>query len=486
MSSNGGDLGGDAPRPMRAARSITSRLVALFTASSAVLLGCVVGVFYRGVALHLGDEHRHLLAEVVRILQLTPPAQARDWLLKAGRPRGEFGPGGAAVVERYSFRILFPSGGGGVESPGMTRVPPAAFNDIGVALQGPLSVGTSWRSPDGIHFLLATTTLQGSVARHEAATIQVALDVTPDDELLAELRVRGALLLLAGIATSGVAGAIVARRGLRPIERVTAEMSRISAQQLQQQLDRRAFPRELHRLVDAFSGMLDRLDRAFTDVSAYSGNLAHELRTPLSNLRGEAEVALLRARTVDEYREVLGSSLEELKRLSRMVDALLFLARADRREAALNRKAVSLAAESRAVVEFYLPLAEEKGASLRVAGEACAELDPDLFRRALANLVANSLRNVRRGGRVAVEARELEDGAAEVRVVDDGCGIAEADLPYVFERFYRGRERDSCGAGLGLAIVRSIVELHDGQVVIASTPGAGTEVTMRFPPRSAH
>jgi signal transduction histidine kinase len=85
-----------------------------------------------------------------------------------------------------------------------------------------------------------------------------------------------------------------------------------------------------------------------------------------------------------------------------------------------------------------------------------------------------------------VEARELEDGGAEVRVVDDGCGIAEADLPYVFERFYRGRERDSCGAGLGLAIVRSIVELHDGQVVIASTPGAGTEVTMRFPPRSAH
>jgi two-component system heavy metal sensor histidine kinase CusS len=486
MSSSGGEAASSARPPRRAARSITARLVALFTISSAALLGGVVGVFYRGVAAHLEDEHRHLLAEVVRLLSQTPPGQADAWSRSTKGPLGVAGHEGAKGGANYSLRILAPSGAVDFESPGMARVPAEAFAAVATTAASSRAIGIPWHTADGGHFLLATAVLQGGGAA-KPAMVQVALDVTPDDELLAALSVRGAFLLLFGIVGSSIAGALVARHGLRPIERMAREMSSISARQLQRRLRRQDFPAELHRLVDALGGMLDRLDRSFAEISAYSGNLAHELRTPLGNLRGEAEVALLRGRTVEEYREVLASSLDELKRLSRMVDALLFLARAERHEAALARQRTSIGGEARTVVEFYAPLAEEKGVALAVSGDGGADLDVDLFRRALGNLVANALRAARRGGSVAVVARSADDGAAEVRVADDGCGIAESDLPHVFERFYRGSaasEPNAAGAGLGLAIVRSIVELHGGRVVIASVLGEGTEVTMVFPGRN--
>jgi two-component system heavy metal sensor histidine kinase CusS len=486
MSSNGDSVAAAAAAPRRGPRSIATRLVALFTLSSTVLLGGVVTVFYRSVARHLDDEHMHLLAEVVHLLRLTPPDPNGGWPPLVRDERAATRPG-KVNQEKYSIRIVSPTGASVRESPGMRRVPRAVFAGVPVTAPAETAAGVPWHAEDGTHFLIAAAPLPVRGGEAAGSILHVALDVTPDDELLFELRRTGALLVIVGVVASGLAGAFVARRSLSPIERMADVVSRVSARELDCSLDRRDFPRELRRLAIAFDDMLERLEAAFADISAYSGNLAHELRTPLGNLRGEIEVALLRARSVDEYRDVLCSSLEELKRMSRMVDALLFLARADRREATVTRKAVSVADEARSVAEFYAALAEDMGVRLECVGDATAELDSDLFRRALSNLVANSLRHVRPGGHVVIEARQAGDDIAEVSVIDDGCGIADSDLGHVFERFYRGTgstDGVGPGSGLGLAIVRSIVELHGGKVALKSAVGAGTEVVLRFPSRA--
>jgi two-component system heavy metal sensor histidine kinase CusS len=202
--------------------------------------------------------------------------------------------------------------------------------------------------------------------------------------------------------------------------------------------------------------MLDRLEESFKRLARFSADIAHELRTPVNNLRREAEVALGKSRSAEGYREVLGSCLEECARLSRIIDSLLY-------EAA----------------------AAEAGVTLRLicSDGMVANLDRTLFQRAVGNLVANALAHTPAGGIVTVAAGR-EDGAVTVNVTDTGCGIPEAHLPHVFDRFYRvddARSTATGGVGLGLAIVKTIAGLHHGSAMIKSEVGKGTRVTLAFP-----
>jgi two-component system heavy metal sensor histidine kinase CusS len=190
------------------------------------------------------------------------------------------------------------------------------------------------------------------------------------------------------------------------------------------------------------------------------------------------EVALLGNRTEAEYRAVLESALDELDRLARLVEKLLFLCRADRGEMALQKRWLALEGEAKAVLEFYRPLAETQDVSLVLEGEGQAFVDRDLFRQALANLVANALQHVSAGGTVRVRVSQ-DEGRSVVTVADDGCGIDPEIMPFLFQRFPPIPRRK--GSGLGLAIVRSIVELHGGGVTIASANPRGTEVRLWFP-----
>jgi two-component system heavy metal sensor histidine kinase CusS len=315
--------------------------------------------------------------------------------------------------------------------------------------------------------------------------VQVALNVTRDRLLMRDLRLTATVLVMLALFAAGLAGAVVVRYSLQPVQQIASEVANISAEELQKRLPVDARPRELVGLVVAFNTMLDRLERAFAGLSQYSANLAHELRTPLNNLQGEAEVALLQERTAAEYREVLMSSLEEYGRLSKMIEGLLFLARAESRETKPAGSVVHLAEKAHAVCEFYEGLADEKRVKLSVEGDASIAVDPVLVRRALANLVSNSLAHAGAGGHVTIAIAQTDDGGAIVRVEDDGRGIATSDLPHVLERFYRGSESRSDGtpgSGLGLAIVKSIMELHGGSIDVASMLGHGTIVTLRFPP----
>ena len=231
--------------------------------------------------------------------------------------------------------------------------------------------------------------------------------------------------------------------------------------------------------------MLDRLEESFGRLAQFSADIAHELRTPVNNLRGEAEVTLSRPRSVEEYRDVLGSNLEECVRLSRMIDSLLFLARAENPRTQIEKEPLSVGRELTAVQAFYEASAAEAGVRLAVAecGEMIVVANRPLLQRAVGNLVANALAHTPPGGTVALSAMSAE-GMIRIEVLDTGCGIPAEHVPRLFDRFYRvDRARSSAtgGVGLGLAIVKGIAELHGGSVTLTSGVGRGTCITLQLP-----
>jgi two-component system heavy metal sensor histidine kinase CusS len=267
------------------------------------------------------------------------------------------------------------------------------------------------------------------------------------------------------------------------VEAVARTAARVDPGHLGERIATAGLPAELLALASTFNAMLDRLEESFTRLRRFSADIAHELRTPVGNLRGEIEVALGRPRSAEEYREVLGSGLEECGRLAGLIDGLLFLARAESPRAQIGRERLDVAEELRAVSEFYEATAAEAGVRLAVAGDRAvpAELNRPLFQRAVGNLLANALAHTPPGGSVTLTARQA-GSEVEVEVTDTGGGIPAEHLPHVFDRFYRADEaRSGGGVGLGLAIVRGIVELHGGTAEVHSEPGSGTRVRLIFP-----
>jgi two-component system heavy metal sensor histidine kinase CusS len=315
--------------------------------------------------------------------------------------------------------------------------------------------------------------------------VQVALDRRQEEDLLAGYR-RNLCLVLGGALLACAAGGYrIARRGIRPVEQVTALARRVRPTALGERVTTAGLPAELLALAGTFNDMLDRLEESFGRLARFSSDIAHELRTPVNNLRGEVEVALGKARTPEEYSEVLGSCLEECGRLTRLIDSLLFLARAESPKTQVTREPVDVGRELEAVREFYEPAAAEAGVRLRVAAEGAglARVDRALLQRAIGNLVENALRHTPSGGAVTLVAGPAA-GGVRLEVADTGCGIAAEHLPHVLDRFYRAdraRSAAAGGVGLGLAIVKGIVEMHGGSVAVASEPGRGTRVTLLLP-----
>jgi two-component system heavy metal sensor histidine kinase CusS len=264
---------------------------------------------------------------------------------------------------------------------------------------------------------------------------------------------------------------------------MTQSLERIGPTHMKERLAPSDWPRELQPLAVAFDDMLKRLDDSFTRLSQFSADLAHELRTPIANMMGEAQVALTRERTAAEYRETIESTVGECERLSRIVDNLLFVARVDAARESITRKRFDARAAVEKIAAFYQTIAEDHHVAIGCSGEGQIYADPDLFERAVGNLLDNALRFTPENGSIQIALSE-PGGDFEVEVSDNGCGIASEHLPRVFDRFYRADpSRGSDGAGLGLALVKSIVDLHGGSVTIESNVGRGTTVKLTFPPR---
>jgi two-component system, OmpR family, heavy metal sensor histidine kinase CusS len=302
--------------------------------------------------------------------------------------------------------------------------------------------------------------------------------------VLADYRRKLFTVLGSSLVFAGLAGALVTRTGLRPLRAIAHTTQRITASNLAERLHPAEWPAELRELAAAFDAMLDRLQDSFGRLTEFSANIAHALRNPINNLRGEAEVALGHGRTAEEYQQILGSSLEECERLARMIDSLLFIARTDNPDASIERSVIAARRELDAVQEFYEALAAETEVAVVCEGDATLTGDPMLFRRAVSNLLANALKHTPRTGRVVLAAANLPDGSAEIRVSDTGDGIPAEHLPRIFDRFYRAddsRNRRTGGAGLGLAICKAIADAHGGSLEVSSAIGKGSAFTLRIP-----
>ncbi|WP_406819788.1 heavy metal sensor histidine kinase [Pseudomonas sp. KnCO4] len=360
---------------------------------------------------------------------------------------------------------------------------------LGPALEsrmGELRTGTrlafhTWRDSNGNQLLTATRLMR--LRDDTPVKVMMTLNRADDNALLqaylhSTLFVLPLLLLLIG------AGAWwLMQRGLKPLRQFRRIAGQVSAQDLQHRLPASGLPLELAELAAGINVMLDRLDQGVSQLSQFSDDLAHELRTPIGNLMGKAQVTLARERDNANYREVLEDSVEELTRLNRIINDMLFLAQVSQPQAQVALKPMALADETARVVELFAFSAELKEVELRVQGWGTAMTDRLMFQRALSNLLSNAIRHCPDGTPVAIRIERL---GREVRlaVENQGPGIAAAHLPHLFERFYRvgsGRSRLEGGTGLGLAIVKSIMQLHGGRVEVSSSPMGPTRFILMFP-----
>ena len=278
-------------------------------------------------------------------------------------------------------------------------------------------------------------------------------------------------------------GYVLLRRGLRPLRRMTAHAADITPARLHRRLDSQDTPVELQPLVDAFNAMLERLDDGYQRLTQFSADLAHEIRTPVGSLMGHCQVALRQTRSVDEYQALLASNLEELERISRLIESILFLARADEVQAVLKRQPLALQDELQRIAGYFEGLAEERQMSIQTSGDGTLQADPILLRRALSNLVANAIRYADQGSEILVRVKQ-HAGHCLIEVDNQGPPLAEAALAKLFDRFYRGdasRHQSSDSNGLGLAIVAAIMHLHGGRVAVAQPVAGRISFTLVFP-----
>ncbi|HWI82737.1 heavy metal sensor histidine kinase [Ramlibacter sp.] len=321
------------------------------------------------------------------------------------------------------------------------------------------------------------------VADGQPVRFYLSVDRRQDAALLAGFVKASALALpLLLLIVAGGAG-LIARTALAPLRRFNRLAESIGAASLNQRVSTDRLPRELADLATDFNAMLARIDAGYRQLQDFSGDLAHEMRTPVATLLGRTQVALSHSRSADELRAVLEGNVEELERLSTLISDMLFIARADHGAMAMQPEPVDLVREAQRVADYLSLIADDKGLQLQVAGGApLVRGDRLLVQRAITNLLSNAIRHAQERSAVTIDVRGQGE-LATVSVTNQGDTIAPERLDRIFDRFYRvdsARSREEGGSGLGLAIVRSIADAHGGDVAVRSADGC-TTFTLSFP-----
>src|SRR5882757_11036002 len=452
-------------------RSIALQLILLFTLAAALLLACGLGVFYSIVVRHAFGEDNAVMADKMFALSADLRENGPEIFAEevTAHRAGQHTP--------YWIRILDSQGHAIAETPQMDRLIPTQIFPAGREPAEALRTRKDYRSAGKLFSLVAFN-------EHPAGkiyTLQLAQDRSSDKQVERNFALLFMTVLFGGVVASALIAIIVTRRGLRPLREMTESLSRIGPDQLKERMGSTGWPHELQPLAVAFDQMLKRLDDSFTRLSQFSADLAHELRTPIANMMGEAQVALTRDRTAADYRETIESTVAECERLSRIVDNLLFVARVDAAREPIARKWFDARAAVEKITAFYQVVADDHHVRISCSGHGQLYADPDLFERVVGNLLDNALRFTPEHGSIHIGLSKPK-ADFEVAVSDSGCGIAAEHLPRVFDRFYRAESsRGSDGAGLGLALVKSIVDLHGGSAKIDSEVGRGTTVKLTFP-----
>ena len=339
---------------------------------------------------------------------------------------------------------------------------------------------TNWRIEDGTMF----TSLAGvgSVASGDTLRFVLSQDRMNDRQLLWGYMAAAliGLPLLLGLVLLGAWG--VARTGLAPLARFKKLARESSSVSLSQRLIPHDMPLELRDLAIDFNAMLARIDSGVTHLNQFSGDLAHEMRTPVAILLGRTQVALSRPRSAAEFQTVLEADVEDLERLSRLIDDMLFLARAENKAEGLSIEPLLLLHEARTVVDFIDVIAAERGIEIEIKGDAPVQADRILLQRAITNLLTNAIRHATANSTVRIKMSR-QATTVELSIENVGATIPAKDLDRLFDRFYRvdeSRVRDAGGAGLGLAIVKTIMRLHGGRVEVVSAMGDDRQGFTRF------
>jgi heavy metal sensor kinase len=342
----------------------------------------------------------------------------------------------------------------------------------------PAGIRTS-RSPAGIRFLLKTAIVRPDFL------LSVAVDEEPVWNTLRTLAVILSLGLLVALALAAFGGFVMAGRLLKPVAVLTARAERISAENLSARLPVENPRDEFGRLAGVINGMLSRLEEAFERLRRFTADASHELRTPLTVIRSVGEVALQEDLDAAAYRDRIGSMLEDVSRLTRLVENLLTLTRADGAHVSLCRKETDVARLAEQAVEDMRALAEEKNQSLTLAGEGAASIlaDEATLRLALVNVLDNAIKYTPPSGAITVRSRIRGDDLL-IEVADTGPGIPPEHGDRIFDRFYRvekERPGQSAGAGLGLAIAKWAVEANGGRIELETREGQGSAFRLIFP-----
>ena len=462
--------------------SIGTRLTLLYTLLALTAMALFTIVVNWQLSSNFDAEHLHFLQAKVAELQT-------DLKDSNGQPEvllGEIGKEtGESRLRQYQARVI--SGDGRLlgETSGMQQVLPGTL----FPPAGSVPIPGIHKVQAADHVYVLTTVLLQASNTAKPPSVQIALDVTRDNNLLSDFRRAMGLAFLLLAPLLAAAGRWISARGPAPLTRIVGAAREVTPTRLSARLPTTPpWPSELDELVRVFNAMLTRLEEAFARLSRFSADLAHELRTPLSNMRGELEVCLMRERSAADYRRVLESNLEECRELSVLIENLLFMARAEHADHALRRETFEAAEACAWVIAQQAPGATTRGIRIVLEGSARMTADPILFRQALANLLANAVRHSKTEGEVRVGLRTGMDEQVEVTVTDHGTGITAEDLPHLFDRFYQASpartRQPGQGTGLGLSIVKTIVDLHGGLIELDSTPGVGTTATMRLPAAS--
>jgi two-component system heavy metal sensor histidine kinase CusS len=353
-----------------------------------------------------------------------------------------------------------------------------------VAMDRPLSLADVQHYPgvDGIPFAAVAATIDSG----DMGSLQVLTGrlMTERTAVLASYRINVYLFASVAAVLLALSGYLLVHRGLLPVRRLARHAHGIGVGNLGERLDSHGAPRELLPMIDAFNAMLDRLGKGFVQLGQVSTDMAHELRTPINNLLGETQVALQQHRSIDAYQQLLASNVEELERLARMLDNMLFLARTDPSSALKQRQELDAADEMQRMADYFEGPAADVGIHIRAGGSGVIWAEPMLLRRALANLCANAIKYGAPHSELIIDATPCAEGI-RLSVDNHGPTIPAEHLPRLFERFYRvdeSRERSANSNGLGLSIVATIMQLHNGTCSASSQDGV-TRFELVFPAR---
>lgn len=353
-----------------------------------------------------------------------------------------------------------------------------------VPMDHPLSLADVQHFPsvDGIPFAAVAATIESD----DMGSLQVVTGRLMTERTAVLSSYRFNVCIFAGIAAVllALSGYLLVHRGLLPVRRLARHAHGIGVGNLSERLDDQGAPRELLPMIDAFNAMLDRLGKGFAQLSQVSTDMAHELRTPINNLLGETQVALQQNRSGEAYQQLLASNVEELERLARMLDNMLFLARTDPASALSQRQELDAADEMQRMADYFEGPAADVGISIDARGSGVIWAEPMLLRRALANLCANAVKYGAPHSELFICATPSVDGI-RLTVRNQGATIPAEHLPRLFERFYRvdqSRERSAHSNGLGLSIVATIMQLHNGGYSVSSREGV-TCFELFFPVR---